>query len=395
MYYPLQDDPHGESEVEPVIPLWKAIQAILCAYLDEVMLKIRPPLKIVEGEVRIETIIYGPEAQWLVDRADSITEMRGSGESTKYFQVAYSALTSAFNTAMGGMSQGTSGVDPFNPEKTATEIKASERQRNVRDQKNQNDLSEFIKDIMMMWMSNNRQFLFRGGKNEHVMKIVGREKFEYFQRAGLDGKEVPDEAMKIIQDIIHQQGGKLSDSDISNMVEAAEVPKFPIYENPNERDPEKIVYKSKMDISDMDDSADLTIVPKDLNGVFDYIADVKSMSAGAADEMIAGRQKAMELLTTSQPVLQLLQQEGYKPKVKELLTAVFEDLGLRDAERFFENATPDQAIQAQGSQAGVPPQAIGAVGGIQQNQPVGGLPGAPQANAGAPGQQQMARPGGV
>ena len=31
----------------------------------------RPPLKVVEGRVRLETLEYGPEAQWMVDDPDA------------------------------------------------------------------------------------------------------------------------------------------------------------------------------------------------------------------------------------------------------------------------------------------------------------------------------------
>ena len=51
-YYQTQDDPIGESEVEPVLPLWRAIQATICGYMDEVILKQRPPLKVSEGTMR-------------------------------------------------------------------------------------------------------------------------------------------------------------------------------------------------------------------------------------------------------------------------------------------------------------------------------------------------------
>src|SRR6185312_6558525 len=48
-YYKLTGDPLGESEVEPVLPLWKAIQAILCGFLDNMNIHNRPPLKILDG----------------------------------------------------------------------------------------------------------------------------------------------------------------------------------------------------------------------------------------------------------------------------------------------------------------------------------------------------------
>ena len=45
-YYPIGDDIYGESEVESVLPLQRAINAHLCAFNDEAILAMRPPLKI-------------------------------------------------------------------------------------------------------------------------------------------------------------------------------------------------------------------------------------------------------------------------------------------------------------------------------------------------------------
>lgn len=377
-YYPLQDDPLGESEVEPVIPLWKAIQATVCGYMDEVILKMRPPLKIVQNQVQIETIIYGPEAQWLVQRPDSITEMQSNGESVKFFQTTYSALISAFNVAMGDMSQGTSTVTPFETDKTATEVKASLKQQNVRDQKNQNDLAEFIKDIMLMWLSNNRQFLFSNpDKHEYVLRIIGDENFQYFKKAGLDEMVLEPEIAKTIADIIEQKP-EMTDAELGEIIEAGKTPKHPVYENPNEKDPTKLIYKPKMRPSDMEDSAELSIVPEDLEGTYDYIADVRSMSAGAGEEMLAARQKAIELLLSNPTVIQLLAQQGYKANVKELLTNTFEDLGLRDSSRYFEKIETE-----------VLP---GATGGPGSPMPIPGISEVPQAGAGVGGPQQMAGP---
>lgn len=122
-YFPLSDDARGESEVESVLPLWRGIQATLCGYLDTMNLHMRPPLKILENQVRMETIEYGPDAQWVITAQDAIQEFSGSGEPLRYFQTTYSALKAAFNTAMGDSSQGIGAVDPFSPDKTATEIK--------------------------------------------------------------------------------------------------------------------------------------------------------------------------------------------------------------------------------------------------------------------------------
>ena len=390
-YYHLQDDPFGESEVEPVIPLWKAIQAVVCGFLDEMNMKMRPPLKVIDGAARVETIVYGPAIQWIMDNPDAVTEVKSSGEAIRYFQVTYSSMVSAFNTAMGDLSQGVSGIDPFNPEKTATEIKQTAKQQNTRDQKNQTDLAEFIKDIMQMWLSNNKQFLFENPeKHEHVMQIIGSEEFNYFQQAGLDEMIVPDEALDVIGEIITQQDGNVSDADINQMMEAGKVPKYPVIENPNEKDPKQLRIKQKMRINDTNDMAELSIVPEDVEGDYDYIADVKSMSAGASEDMAYARQQAIQLLTTNDNVLQLLAVEGYKVKVKELLSATFEELGLRDASRFFEATGGQQALPP--GQAGEKATAVSgganqAPGGVAPTIKPGRVPAPPPASPPSGGQQ--------
>lgn len=335
-YYPLGDDAWGESEVEPVIPLWRGINATLCGYLDNMNIHMRPPLKILDGQATIETIVWGAEAQWMMTSPDAVTEMRSNGEAMQYFQTTYSALKAAFNTAMGDASQGVGSVDPFNPDKTATEIKFTARQQNVRDQSNQTDLAEAITDMMMMWLINNRQFLFIDPKkHEHVLRIVGSEMFNYFKRAGLDEMEVSQESMSMLGDIIKEQEGNMSDEDIMALYESAKQPKFPVYDNPNEKDPEKITYKSKMRMNDMEDSAEISIVPDDLEGTSDYIADTVSMQSGANDQLIKAQQQAIQDLTQNQGMITLLQAQGVQPEIKELLISHYENIGLKDAERYF------------------------------------------------------------
>jgi hypothetical protein len=397
-YYPIQDDPLGESEVESVIPLWRAIQATLCAYMDEVILKMRPPLKIIEGAVRLETVVYNPEAQWLMNRPDAVTEMQSNGESVRYFETTYSALVSAFNTAMGMMSQGTSQLDQFAPDKTATEVRETVKQQNARDEKNQTDLAEFIKDIMLLWLSNNKQFLFTDpSKSEHILRIIGKDNFDYFKKAGMDEMQVLPEAVQAIGDII-EQNPNTSDAEIQQMIDAGSVPKYPVVTNPEEKDITKLKLKPKMSVNETEDIAEIYATEEDFNGTYDYIADVKSMALGASAEMMQGRQAAIQTLTTNPIVLQLLQAEGFMPKVKELLESTFEDLGLKDAERFFEKLPPPQPmINGQVDQNGQPinPAQPGTpqMGGVQQAPGQPGLPAVPQAPPPGRIQQPVAGPG--
>lgn len=382
-YFAIQDDPHGESEVESVLPLWKAIQATICAYMDEVILKIRPPLKIIENAARIETIQYGPEAQWLVDRQDAVEEMKSSKDALQYFQSTYQALVAAFNTAMGDTSQGISNFGPFESgDKTATEIKATARQQNTRDQKNQNDLAEFIKDVMLMWLSNNKQFLFSDpDKAEYILQIVGQEEYSLFKRAGMDQTELPDENATMLGDII-EQTPDLTDDEIMQMIEVASVPKYPVITNPKEKDPTKLEVKPKLRISEVADTAELSVTPKDLDGVFDYIPDVRSMSLGAAEEMQQMNERAIQLIISNPTGLQLLQEEGYRPNVKELYESALGGLGHKDSSRFFRKIENGQPIQA----------GVGQMGGPTQNIPDQGLQGVPQANFGASVPEPMAQP---
>lgn len=387
-YYPLGDDPIGESEVEPVLPLWKAINATLCGYLDNMNIHMRPPLKILPGAT-IETIVWGAEAQWQMTKPDDVTEMQSNGEAMRYFQTTYSALKSAFNTAMGDLSQGTGGIDPFNPDKTATEIKQTAKQQNARDQSNQMYLAEAISDMMMMWLVNNRQFLFLDPKkHDYILRIVGTDLFEYFKRAGLDEMIVEPEAMEMIGEIIQNTDGNMSDQDIQQLYETAKTPKFPVYENPKEKDPSKLKVKPKMKMNDMGDGGELSLLPEDLDGTYDYIADVVSMQSGASDQLLRAQQNAMVMLTQNPTVLQLLQQQGVQPQIKDLMISIFDQAGLRDAERFFTTSQQPQ---------------IGAGGG---NGPLGALPqqGVPDPMAAAisqgqpanmVGPSQIPQPGGV
>lgn len=385
-YYKVTGDPIGESEVEPVLPLWRAIQAILNGYLDNMNVHNRPPLKILDGKVRIETIVFGPEAQWLVDQVDAVTEFQGSNSAMQYFQTAYSSAVAAFNEAMGETSQGVSSIDPFNPKKTATEIKDTAKQQNTRDQDNQTQLSEALEDMMSMWLANNQQFIFADpNRQEYIIKIVGSELYNYFKRAGMDEQELTPEAMKTIGDIVHQQDGNVSDEDLNQLVQAGQTPKFPVFDNPNEKNPKKLQYKAKMTMGDMGDEAEMSIVPDDLDGSYIYVADVKSMAAGSDETSQQAVSQAIDRLTTNPITLQLLQQQGVTPDIKELLITDFNNSGLSDAERYFPQSNTlgaQQNPQQQPGQGGVPPQAV----------PNGGVPPGtdPSAQGGVP--NPMAQP---
>lgn len=381
-YYPLGDDPLGESEVERVLSLWRAIQSVINAHLDGMNVRMFPPLKIIEGQARIESLVYGPGAPWIMNNPNAVTEMNFGAGSLNEFQTNYTALKSAFNQAMGDLSQGVSNVDPTNTDKTATEIRHVAKQQNIRDEKNQIDLSEAIADCMKMWLSNNKQFLFSDPeKHEYVLRILGKDEFQYFKDLGMDEMELSKEAEMEIQEIIQTSEGDIDDALLERMIESGKVPKHPVVTNPNVKDPTKYKIKPKLNVSKKGDYAELSMVPEDLDGVYDYVPDVKSMSVGADIEYTKGMENMLTTLMNPS-ISQMLAQEGVKINIQDLLVTMFNNLGSKDAEKYFSTVEqptiPTQGVAGGGQVTpgtGVPNPAI------QGNPTSMGQP------AGVPGQQ--------
>ena len=341
-YYPLGDDPIGESEVERVLSLWRAIQSVINAHLDGMNVRMFPPLKIIEGQARIETLVYGPGAPWIMNNPNAVTEMNFGNGSLNEFQTNYSALKSAFNQAMGDLSQGVSNVDPNETDKTATEIKAVSRQQNIRDEKNQTDLGEAVADCMKMWLSNTQQFLFSDpDKHEHILRILGKDEFQYFKDLGMDEMELSQEAMMEIQQIIEASEGDIDDALLAEMTEAGKVPKYPVVENPYAKDPTKYKIKPKLDISKKGDYGELSVVPEDIDGVYDYIPDVKSMSVGSDMEHTMGMQRLFDTIMNP-AVTQMLASEGVKINIQDLLVNLFNQYGTKDSDQYFSSINPQQ-----------------------------------------------------
>lgn len=377
-YYPLNDDPLGESEVEPVLPIWKAINAVLCAHLDGIDLRQKPPVGVLENGGRMETYIMGPEAQWIVNNPNAVFELPIGKGTENSFQTDYSALVAAFNTAVGDLSQGVSNIDPFNPDKTATEVRQSAKQQNTRDQANQTRLAEAIEDMMSMWLSNNKQFLFEDPtKQDYVLRILGEEQFTAFKEAGLDGMEVPQEAMELIAEIVANAEGNLSDQDLKTMMDESRIPKYPVEVGTGK----KKEIRPKMKVGDYGKMAEIYMTPEDVSGNYDYIADVASMASGASEEQRMGTER---ILTTvlNPAVQQMMQMQGVTIKIKDLLINSFEQNGTKDAERFFEEV--QQPVPTAGPNVPGPGQAEGVPMANPAN-PVAGPPlTIPPGNANSP-----------
>ena len=344
----------------------------------------RPPLKIANNAtVRVDTLEYGPSAKWLVgDSVNNVLEMRVGTDAVSNFNSSYSALVASFNTAMGDQSLGVSNLGRFSPDKTATEVKQMTEQQQNRDQQNQMYLEVALKDQMEMWLAMNKQFLLGDPDKLYIAyKIVGTDNIKELQQLSLDQYEIPDEAMTAMKDLV-VANPNISDDEMSQMLDEVKVPKFPVITNPEETDPERFQFKPKLEMGDNKQDATVHITPDDLGGMYDYIPDIQSMRMGSGEHQLQAKNRALELVLNPQ-VTQMLQLEGTKIDIKELLVTILESSGLNDAERLFETVQqPNDATGIQSTGQGA--------GGIPQPMQEQGMGAVPQAIPNGPSLQQMA-----
>lgn len=391
-YYPVDDDLYGESELEPLLPIARAINALVCATYDEINTKLYTPLKIRATGVQIDTLEYGPDALWVMnDPATDVLPHEVSSKTLNHFQTMYTTLVQAFLNAMGELSQGISNLDDTKADKTATEINAVTKQQNARDNYNQLYLAEAIKRQMMRRISMNKQFLLSDPSDTyHVLRISGKDALDYFKRKGLGDMELTPQASEEISRILTEaamMGQEISDDELAEMVEALMTPKHPV-----EMDEDS--YSPKLVEDESEDGARLILTQEDLEGDYDYIADVSTMELGRGDVEKAGRAQAFGVLFGNETAQQMLAQEGKKFKATDILVQYLEDLGMKNAENLFEdinNAQARQQVQSQFNPEGAGAAPAGPTGGGNPQQPglaTGNSPAPPEAPPGPGGPPQ-------
>jgi hypothetical protein len=337
-YIEIDDDIYGLSEIEPVERLQKAANSLINQYLDAVNMSLYAPLKIRANSVQMHTLEFGPASKWIMnDPSSDVVTHDQSITGVSEFTSTYSFMISALQNAVGESSAGVSAVNPFEGDKTATEVRQSAMQRNVRDAFNQVYLSGAMKKQMMFWHSMNKQFLFNNpAERQKIIRITGRDSLRYFQKIGLD-KMVPTKEGEELLQMPELDNVNVRPSEIG-------MPMFPV------ETAEGIV--PKLQIDQTGEEGDLIIEPDDMNGLYDYIPDIESMAL-PNDAQIAAQKRQLLELATNPSVQQILQSEGTKIKYKELLIDLFEQLGVRDAEKYFEKARQPKPIgQAQQARAG-------------------------------------------
>lgn len=364
-YYPLEDDLYGVSELEPVAKIIRARNAHHSAYSDRLALKLRPPVHVNPTNVRMYTLVWDPEAKWLMDNPNQDVQLMemNNGDDASFAQID-NVLRGEELNALGESSQGVSQVNPSsdNGRVTATEIKDTAFTRNVRDNMNQIFLSEALKKQIMFWHSMNQQFMFQGATEKaKIIRIVGRDAVEFFNRSGLsDIRPTEQDSLERAQMIASGQ----------EPIEVQAGPRFPV----DLGDEQGEVAKFQPD--EYGEGGNLIIEPGDLSGNYDYIPDIETMQAPSNDQI---EQKLQAVLATvSNPViLQMLASEGKRPKVSQLLVKAFEATNvIKDADQYFEDIPQPSPLDVQNQAlAGgdTPPEAgVAGQGNLSNSGMVGG-----------------------
>lgn len=356
-YYPIDDDLYGLSEIEPVRSLQLADNALLNQNIDTLNMGLNRILKVRATGVQMHTLEFGPGKKWIMnDPTSDVVEMPFSPTGIAEFQSNHRIIVSSMQEALGETSAGMSNAAPGQSDKTATEIKDSAIQRNARDNFNQIFLAEALKKQMGFWMQMNKQFLFSNPtEQQKVIRIVGKDAIGYFQKNGLDGEVLTDEATEM-----------LGDPDIEPLLAERQLfpedlaqPMYPVQVG------EDVIPKFSMDSTG--EGGTLILEPDDLSGTYDYIPDIESMSLPNDEQILTLQAKAIEM--AKDPVIaQQMQMAGYTIKMKELVEDFFEKAGLKDADKYFEK------MQG-GLNGAVNPGAAGLPGGGPglPNGPVGGM----------------------
>lgn len=361
-YYTIDDDLYGVSEIEPIKGIQKAINALLCQYVDEINQKLYSPIAIGPG-VRQHTLEWGKGARWIMNNPmQDFRLVESNSNAAQFFQSTYSVLVAAMMNSLGESSLGVSNTQPYQTDKTATEVKALQLQRNSRDQYNQIFLAEAIKRQWMLWHSMNQKLLFSDPSTSHmIIRVAGNDALKYFLERGLNETEVDPAGVSALI-----SSGVDNANDIESMLS---VPKYPV--NTGTKDEPNVVSKLQLE-EGTKNNANLYIEPADLTGLYDFSIDVESMQVTANEEKKQARQQAVQMIATNPNVTQMLMSEGVKPKFKELFVIWLEDLGFADADRFFETAEQNpQAMQQAAMGSGASPAG-----------PTSGIPGGSDPNVG-------------
>lgn len=369
-YYPIDDDIYGLSEIEPVEKLQRAVNALVCQYLDAINMSLYAPLKVnsTGGAVQMHTLEFGPGKKWLMTNpaSDVVTHDQNITGVTE-FTSTYRFMIGAMQEALGDTSAAASNLVPGESKKTATEIKDTSQARSARDNFNQIFLAEAMKKQMMFWHKMDQQLLFSNQADQQkVIQIAGKDALRFFQKVGLDKMALNEEGQDLLasEDMI----------DTSATPEDMQTPLYPVQTEAG------IV--PKLELDEAGEMGNLIIEPGDLTGNYDYIPDIGSMSDTANGDAIKAKSEAIALLTANPQVAQMMMSEQKRVKVTELIVDYLEDIGFKNADQYIEALQPQGGMNALDQTGGDPlQQGQPGMGNVPNQGMAGGLPPVPNGQA--------------
>ena len=336
-YYPIDEDIYGLSEIEPVEKLQKALNALVNQYLDAINMSLYTPIKVRTASVQLHTLEFGPGKKWLMnDPVTDVVPYETSAAGVSEFASTYRFMVGAMQEALGETSQGVSNIDPTQGDKTATEIRDLAMQRNARDNFNQLFLAEALKDQMMFWQLMNQQLMFDDQNKQRIVRIVGKDAIAFFENSGLSESGFTEDTINRITSPEMEEVMADPNFDMKSMME----PLFPV------QTPEGAI--PKMVMEEGGEVASVVVEPEDVAGNYDYIPDVRSMANPEPATTQALTQ--MMMLAKDPAAVQIRMMEGERLKLSELERDLFELLGLKNADKYYERS---QNVQTQ--QPGVGP----------------------------------------
>lgn len=399
VYIPSQEDIYGMSELQPVTALLKILSALQSQFIELVNKNLYPPTLVSATETRMDTFKYRPKAFWLVNNPQSVSVLdTKASQSLGEFQQVYQMIVTEFLEAMGETGGGASQVSLLSKDPTATEVNDKAFLRGSRDNFNKMLLGSTMKKLMYQLFEMLRDPKFTD-KNT-VIRIVGKDALEYFDKQGYSSWGITDEGYKLVMEVANSlqenktfadtvEEGKESMYDLAyqmlaqdGALDAFAEPMSPVMTSKG------IVEKMKYD--EDRNTGYLSVDPEsDYLGEFNFIPDVEALTMPNPERDYQSQSMWYKQAVETE-MSGALAQDGFRLKHKDILTKLGEKIKIKDAEQYFEKVEqpimpgqPGMGGQDGTNQAGAGNQAAGPGGqGIPGGQSIPSAATAPQPPAG-------------
>lgn len=395
VYIPFQDDVYGQSELQAIKPMIKILSAFNSQIIELINRELYPPTLVNTGLSQIETFSYRSKAFWQVqDVNNAVKTFEGSQTALNKFVTIYKMMITEISEALGETGSSISQVDQMGGNKTATEIDDKAFIRNARDNLNKIMLRAGMKRLMYLIfeMLRDPKFTDKGT----VIKVVGRDALEYFDKQGISDWGLTDEGYQYVMD--YAEGWEMAGEpeEWEALEKTAEAQGIDIFtavylylDGTGDLDPYKEPlagqmtpegqYKPRYNVSSNEDNVGyLKLDPEnDYLGEYNFIPDVEALGMPDNEREVNTKLRWYNLAAEHE---QQLQQEGYTLKHKEVLTTIGELSDMKEVDRYFE-AMDVEGGDPNGQMAGQSP----VMGAVQQGGMGAGSPGTGQAGPGVLG----------